>query len=290
MSTLHQASPQTSCSPSDRSIRSMVCRQSHFESPWYRQWDERLGFSAGRYSIVPDHIRFHRKFWEWAAISQALAERGMLTAGRKGLGFAVGTEPLSSLFASFGVDVLATDLAPGDPSAKLWMATQQHAGLKKSLHYPHLVDEPSFEERVSFAFADMKRLEALPKGEFDFIWSSCAMEHLGSLSAGLRFVHESLALLKPGGVGIHTTEFNVGSLDQTLEHKENVIYLRKHIEALDGELRKKGSCLAELDFTPGDEIHDRKFDRPPYYQTGHEHIKLELGGHITTSISLVVLA
>ena len=54
----------------------------------------------------------NRKFWEWCAISQALDERKKLRTGLKGLGFAVGTEPLSSHFAARGCRILATDLAP----------------------------------------------------------------------------------------------------------------------------------------------------------------------------------
>ena len=45
-----------------------------------------------------------------AGIAQALYERGKLKPGSRGLGFAVGKEPLSDLFASFGCDVVATDL------------------------------------------------------------------------------------------------------------------------------------------------------------------------------------
>jgi hypothetical protein len=271
-------------------IRSMVCRQAHFDAPWYRLWDERIGLSYGKFSLVPPVIFLHRKFWEWAAIAQCLYERGMLAAGRIGLGFAVGTEPLASLFSSFGVDILATDLSPEDPSAHAWQSTGQHAGALNALHFPHLVSRETFETRVQFQAADMRELAAFPKGAFDFVWSSCAMEHLGSLQAGIRFVLESSELLKPGGVGAHTTEFNVASLDHTMESQNNVIYLRKHIEALDGELRKRERCLAELDFFAGDGEHDRRFDLPPYYQAGRQHVKLQLDGHITTSITLIVLA
>ena len=38
----------------------------------------------------------HRKMWEWLFIAEALRERGMLAAGRRGVGFGVGQEPLVS--------------------------------------------------------------------------------------------------------------------------------------------------------------------------------------------------
>jgi hypothetical protein len=270
-------------------IRTMVCQQLHFDSQWYRHWDSVMGFSAGYYEIVPKSVRLHRKLWEWAAIAQGLEERGMLSEGRTGLGFAVGTEPLSSLFAGRGVNVLATDLAAGDPGVKDWSSSNQHAGKLETLHYPHLVDGNEFRKRVEFRPADMRRLAGLPKAHFDFVWSSCALEHLGSLKNGIRFVHESTELLKVGGIGIHTTEFNVSSLDKTLEHPQNSIYLRKHIENLDAELRKKGWCLAQPDFFPGDGDHDRIFDMPPYYSHGRQHVKLLLDEYVTTSMILVVL-
>ena len=59
-------------------IGSMVCRQAHFNMPWYRNWDERMGLSVGKVVGLPPVIFNHRKFWEWAAVAQALEERGML--------------------------------------------------------------------------------------------------------------------------------------------------------------------------------------------------------------------
>ena len=188
------------------------------------------------------------------------------------------------------MNILATDLASDDPSAQAWRSTNQHAGVLTALHIPHLVSKEMFEASVQFQPADMRDLATFPKGAFDFVWSSCAMEHLGSIEAGIRFVIESSDLLKPGGVGVHTTEFNVASLEHTLEQDDNVIYLRKHIESLDGELRKREKCLAELDFFAGDGEHDRRFDVPPYYQAGRQHVKLQMGGHIATSMMLIVLA
>ena len=55
-------------------------------------------------------VVLHRKLWEWIFIIEALSERGMLTAGRRGLGFGVGQDPLAAIFASHGVSVVATDV------------------------------------------------------------------------------------------------------------------------------------------------------------------------------------
>jgi hypothetical protein len=276
--------------PIKPTIKSMVCRQEHFTTGWYSHWNSIMRFSEGHYAVAPPEVTLHRKYWEWAAIAQALTERGKLAQGKLGLGFAVGREPLASLFAAMGVEVTATDLAADDPGVEAWAPTNQHAAGLAQIHYPHLIGHDEFNKRVKFQPVDMRRLAGLPKAHFDFVWSSCALEHLGSLAPGLKFVLDSTDLLKAGGVGIHTTEFNVSSADRTLEQKDSSIYLRKHIENLDLQLRQQGRCLAEPDYFAGDGEHDRVFDLHPYYTHNRQHIKLSLGNYITTSIILVVLA
>lgn len=66
---------------------SRACRQADFETPWFSYWAEALGA----------HPAYHRKLWEVVYICQALHERGLLTEGRRGLGFGVGREPLACL-------------------------------------------------------------------------------------------------------------------------------------------------------------------------------------------------
>ena len=81
---------------------------------------------------------------------------------------------------------------------------------------------------------------------FEFTWSSCALEHLGSLRAGLDFIVESMRCLRPGGIAVHTTEFNLISNDETLEIDWLSIYRRRDIEKVAAELRAaghKGSTL-----------------------------------------------
>jgi hypothetical protein len=79
-----------------------------------------------------------------------------LEVGRKGLGFAVGTEPLPSVFAKYGVSVLATDLDMYNPEAQAWQENNQHAGSLESLWKEEIVSHELFAERVRFQNADMK--------------------------------------------------------------------------------------------------------------------------------------
>ena len=134
----------------------------------------------------------------------------------------------------------------------------------------------------------MLDISKLPKKHFDFLWSSCAIEHLGSLEDGLTFVRNSLDCIKPGGIAVHTTEYNVSSNDQTIEVGPSVIYRRKDLESLDRSLRAEGGAIENLDFEAGAEPHDIGFDYPPYYTNGRQHIKLRLDEYISTSILLII--
>ncbi|MDA0265661.1 MAG: methyltransferase domain-containing protein [Cyanobacteria bacterium] len=268
-------------------VDSMLCRYEHFQSPWFQRWSQEMGL----YSCEALHLgaKFHRKAWEWCAIAQALSERGMLEPGKRGLGFAVGTEPLPALFAKYGVSVLATDLDVRDRRAKAWASTNQHASSLDKLYYQKILAKDTFESNVDFQFADMKSPRDI-EGKFDFIWSSCALEHLGNLMEGFAFIFKACRLLKPGGICVHTTEYNITSNDDTIECGPSVIYRRRDIENLDFLLRRSGFCLEKVDFWAGRDLHDRVYDTEPYYQSGKQHIKLLLDGHVTTSMTLVIYA
>ncbi|WP_162160885.1 SAM-dependent methyltransferase [Leptolyngbya sp. PCC 6406] len=268
-------------------IDSMVCRHEHFQTPWFQRWSEEMGlYGCDELTLG---AKFHRKAWEWCAIAQALAERGMLDPNKRGLGFAVGTEPLPALFAKYGASVLATDLDVRDRRSKAWAATNQHANSLEKLYFQHIVPKATFEDRVDFQFMDMRFPRDID-GKFDFIWSSCALEHLGNLMEGFGFIFKACSLLKPGGICVHTTEYNITSNSSTIECGPSVIYRRQDIENLDLLLRKSGLCLEKLDFWAGGDLHDRLYDTEPYYQSGKQHIKLSLDGYVTTSMVLIIYA
>jgi SAM-dependent methyltransferase len=265
-------------------LGSIVCRQEQFEEPWYREWETRMGLNP-----KPGDPVLNRKPWEFAAVAQTLRERGMLEPGKRGLGFAVGTEPLPSLFASFGVEVVATDLQPRSRTARIWRRSNQHGDCAQALFKPDLIEQAAFDQRVCFMFVDMNGRWPWKDGSFDFVWSCCAFEHLGSLAAGLRFVERAAKLLRPGGVAAHTTEYNCSSNEGTVEKGPGVIYRRRDIERLDHRLRSGGRCLACPDFWVGDGEHDRRFDIPPYFSGGRQHVKLEIDGYVATSMLVTVL-
>lgn len=224
---------------------------------------------------------WHRKQWEWVFIVHHLVRSGVLRRGARGLGFGVGQEGLPALFAGMGCEVVATD-APDDVQG--WAESAQHSSSRDHLRAPWIVPDEEFDRLVSHRAADMSAIPDDLRG-FDFTWSSCCFEHLGSLQAGIDFVVNSIECLKPGGVAVHTTEFNVESDDETVTEGGTVIYRKSDLTALVAKLREMGHEVAQ--FTVASSAHplDSHVDAPPY---ATPHLKLQLEGHVTTSAGIVV--
>lgn len=146
---------------------SCLCNQAQLDSPIFTHWVQRLG--GGKLH--------HRKDWELAYIAQALAERGLLVAGKKGLAFAVGAKSLPALFAGMGCDITATDLDADCAEARGWIETNQHAANLGGLMRPDLCEDKTFRERVIFRPVDMNYIPPdLRQEQFDFLWSTCSLD------------------------------------------------------------------------------------------------------------------
>lgn len=258
---------------------SMLCREQHFHLPLYTYWCNALG----------ENPRFHRKQWEFVYICQALYERGYLRSGLSAVGFGVGKEPLVSYFASCGIQVLATDLDTAQARELGWVSTNQHSDNVIGLNERRLCETSEFNRLVSFRNVDMNDV---PRdiGCFDFCWSSCAFEHLGSIRNGLDFVINSARLLRPGGVAVHTTEYNISSNSKTLDNNRSfVIFRRCDIEILVKELQSEGYQVEPIDFSSGEDELERYVDLPPYLD--EPHLRLELAGeYVVTSLGIIVRA
>ena len=148
--------------------------------------------------------------------------------------------------------------------------------------------EATFARRVTFRPVDMRSLGGIKKEQFDFLWSSCAFEHLGSLEAGADFVVQAMDLLKCGGIAVHTTEYNVSSDDDTLAVGPDVIYRKHDLEDLARRLRRHRCGMLPFDYDSGLHRYDLDYDVPPYYQTGRKHIKLVFQDHVVTSCLLII--
>ncbi|MFT5288906.1 MAG: SAM-dependent methyltransferase [Planctomycetota bacterium] len=253
---------------------SQAATASQCDDPIYIRWCD----------VIREEPKLHRKQWEFVYVLQALEVRGMLAEGRRGLGFGVGREPLVAALAARGCALLATDLEPDNPAVENWRASGEYGGAKGTLNGRGICPPDTFDANVEFAFADMRDPSTIP-GSFDFLWSSCALEHLGSLAAGFDFLRASLALLRPGGVAVHTTEYNVSSDAETVEDGPVVLYRRRDLLQLRDELRALGYEL-ELNFNTGSTPSDLHIDIWPY--DSPRHLKMLHTRFATTSIGLTI--
>ena len=267
--------PRRFQSPSLTEPCSQLCTENQFLEPLHSELCEMMGTN-------PSHL--HRKIWEFTWIAAVLRKSGLLRRGNKGLGFGVGQEPLPVFFARHGVEILATDAPNAAIEGHGWETTGQHASSLEPLRRPQLLDNNQFDKLVSFRPADMNNISGDLKG-FDFCWSACCFEHLGSIEHGLTFVEQSLKTLRPGGLAIHTTEFNLSSNDATFEHPSLCLFRKRDIEALYDRLISAGHKPWPLNFHPGTGPADAYIDLPPY---GLPHLKLEVASYATTSIGLVI--
>ncbi len=276
--------------PPDVTLASKLCTQEDCESDWYSYWlhQMKLGFL------------YHRKLWECGYIAQSLYAHGRLQPGKRGLGFGCGTEPLPSLFAKFGASIVATDLDLDDSTAQKqgWVESGQHGSSVEMIRQSHICPDPALLANIGHQFVDMNHIPRSLDEQFDFCWSACAFEHLGSIDLGLKFVRNSLRTLKPGGVAVHTTEYNLDD-KETIDNWPTVLFQRAHMEQMTAELQAEGFIVVPFDFDSGQKILDGLFDLPPWpwevaelawpMQGMVTYLKTALGGFPCTSVGFTVI-
>lgn len=260
-------------------LRSGLCNQAQIDSEAFKSWTEKRGSGA----------RVSRKDWELSYICQALYERGFLAPGKRGLVLAVGTEELPSLFASMGCEIVASDMA-SDKAAEIgWIETNQHAASLESLNTKGLCPSDVFAERVTFRVVDMNHIpDDLMQEKFDFVWSACSLEHLGSIQKGQEFILNSMRCLKPGGVAVHTTEFNLSSNWLTVNSFPTCIFRRRDIEQVVKKLRKSGYSIS-IDYK-AERLPGANYVDVPHHMKAYnkDYLCLVLENFVTTSVGLII--
>lgn len=253
---------------------SKLCKEEDFETEWFISCSKKLKQPPA----------YHRKSWEWCYIYQGMLEHGVLMPNKKGLGFGVGTEPLVSLFASHGCEIIATDLEYEKAKSSGWVETIQPRMISE-LNSRGICETEQFKKLVTFEYADMNHLSDKYLNRFDFIWSVCAFEHLGLIELGKQFIINQMNCLKPGGISIHTTEFNLSSNEDTIDNGPIVLYRRKDIEELVQTLKNKGYSI-EIDYSVGNGPIESYVDVPPY--THFPHLRLKIYQYVSTSLGLII--
>ena len=241
-------------------------------------YKKRVHELGSRYNLM------HRKTWEYVFISQVLFQQGMLEPGKHGLGFAVGSEPLPALFAKYGVKVIASDLEESNTVADQWKKYDAHATALTQLEHPEVCDKETFYKNVSFLPIDMNNIPG-DLGDYDFCWSSCAFEHLGSIQKGKEFIYNTLKLLKPGGVSVHTTEYNISS-EKSSDIPYFAVFGKEFFDELHDEIVSQGHFFAPLDYRLGNHPDD---DYISVLERGDDHFKLLNFKTISTSIGITII-
>jgi len=241
--------------PEKQKLTSKLSTQRDMESSWCRYWTRELKMP----------FYYHRKLWELGFVLQALFDHDMF--GKTGVGLACGTEVLPSYLIAKGCTITAGDkpFAKNNLEQEGWATSNQYTQSKDSLYYAQLVDRAIFDDKFTLAYVDMNDLPQDLYESFDFCWSICAIEHLGSIRHGLEFLKNSLKLLRKGGISVHTTEFNLLSDKATIDNWGSVLFTKSHLgKSLSDEIAQVGGRLYPFDFAIGDGFFDRYIDMPPY--------------------------
>ena len=258
-------------------VTSQLCNKNFYDMPLFSYWMH----------MLKEKKRYHRKQWELAYVSQALYERGVLSPGKKGLVFGVGKEQTAALYASMGCKITATDMPEDNAECEKWRTSNQYIQKDFSeLNERNICDESLFYQNVEFRHIDMNSIPPDLK-DYDFCWSICALEHVGSIEKGLDFIKNSLNVLKPGGVAVHTTEYNLVSDNKTVELNDLVVFRHRDIIKVINELEQAGHYVFPLNLDKGNGFINDFVDRVPY--DGPFHLKLEISKYACTSIGLIII-
>lgn len=264
------------------------CIVADFESDWFERWAAKLRLPSLR----------HSKWWETAAIAEALAERGALTPGARGLGLGCGVEPLPSLWASLGVDSVATDQDPSTEASQVWDNSQLAHGLD-SLYHPEVVDRPTYDRHVTYRPYDMTVFEPGFVDGFDFVWHNCSIGHVGSLERSMSALVQQAQYLHDGGHIVFTTEINIASLNETIaSDSDTCIWRLADLIELFERMDAVGMTAERLELRLGDHPEDLRlsFNIGPvlYLREAEEssagqagELKLPFGPFALTQILLI---
>ena len=259
--------PQLARKPTMDSPISQACTWEQTRSPIYRAWCDEM-----RQPRLA-----HRKQWEWVYILRSLQLAGHLHDGHRGVGFGVGSEPITACAVKRGATILATD----STNSSFWNGTHEAASGLGSLNQAHIVDNELLETQARFRAIEMDNVPDEING-YDFAWSSCALAHMGTLDAGFDFVRASLEAVKPGGTVVHTTDFNVSSDGRTLLSGPTVLYRRRDLAQFTKTLRDEGHSV-RITFGLGAQQPDRHIDEAPF---SNVHLKVRYEGYVVTSFGL----
>eukprot|EP01064_Diplonema_japonicum_P024191 TRINITY_DN346_c0_g1_i1.p1 TRINITY_DN346_c0_g1~~TRINITY_DN346_c0_g1_i1.p1 ORF type:complete len:366 (+),score=90.76 TRINITY_DN346_c0_g1_i1:88-1185(+) len=271
--------PELQIEPNLTAFRSRLCTYTQVSQEWVTTYLAEMGDGPNR---------IHRKQWEFAVIVEALDKLNVIREGSRGLGFAVGQEPLARYFVKRGSRVTVSDMPLQNNYRGEWASTGQHAGQLENTFKPGLITLEEYTMRANFEPIDMNKIpKHLLQGEYDFIWSCGSLEHVGVGQASLQFVINSLDALKVGGVAAHTTEFLLNSRD-TFESNGLNFFTEQEMRDWATVLRELGHTVIEQEFAAGTTFD---IDAQGDHRTDN-HIQLldhYSKARVHTSVSLIII-
>lgn len=253
----------------------------------------RLWFKSFRKELDQPKNLIHRKIWEYVVIADEFEQwdgMGSETPYLKCLGFGVGLDPIPSWLASQSdvESVLATDLPIDNPAAKDWL-DGQHCSSLDQLYNSKICTKSDFYTKVQFQTLDMNHIPPEFESQFDFTWSCGSFEHIGGIDKSIDFFYNQMKCLKPGGLAVHTTEYNLTSNEDTIDAHNLCLLRKRDIEQIADRVSEFTGTSSQyaLDFSLGDSEADTYIAKPPHDEDEPYHLKLQVGNYVTTSILLV---
>lgn len=202
--------------PGEARQRSKICDAADFFDPEY------LDVVKNRFLEAPV---LHRKQWEFGMIFLTLKKAQMLEDNKRGLSMGSGKEVLLYAVARQVKHLNVTDLYSTESLWECAKTTDPDEFIRKNKPFP--VEE----DKISAQRMDMRHL-AFADCAFDFAYSSCAFEHIGTDDDFLQHLNEVYRVLKDGGVYVLTTEFTCEK--ETVPIPNNYIFSAEHLDRVIG--------------------------------------------------------
>ncbi len=228
--------------------------------------------------------RFHRKQWEFATVFHVLKSLGLLEPTNSALSMGGGKERLSYAVASRIKHLFITDLYDAQTMWDCARTEDPERFIKSDMPFP--VD-PS---RLSALRMDMRKLE-FPDASFDFCYSSCAIEHIGSDKDFQSHLKEVNRVLKEGGIYVFTTELHYGP--ELIVAPNNYIFSASYLNYLFSQ----SPLLPESEFDANLTPHRTNYPVPvtldisilgSYLSDSYPHLQLLAGKHPFSSALFVL--
>jgi len=232
-----------------------------------RRWTNEMGVS----------LTISRKTWERVFVLQSLYSRGCLGAGRRGLGFGVGADPMIPVMVKHGCELVATDY--GESEHEGW-------GPGLDLDPKNIAGHEAMSRQVTTLDVDMNDIPSDLR-DFDFVYSCGSLEHIGGAANGLEFVENAMSCLRPGGFAVHTTELNLSGGTETLDVPNLSFYLPSSVDALLERLASAGHNVSPMNYYSGSRSEDLHLANRPY---APPCLKILHSGFRVTSMGFVIQA